>query len=189
VDGPDAASTTATLTAYEDDGSGWCQVFGPMAAVDGANGWLPASRRTEGDDTTPEGVYAIGPTMHGTDPDPGTQFAYHQLACGDWWDEDPARPDLQHVPARRLRHHPALRRQLGGAVDRGQRLPLHGRDRLQHAAERTVRVRHLPARGHGRADPGLRVAHAPGPRCRAAVAEPGAAPRHVMGPDAVIRSF
>ena len=71
-----------------------------MPAVDGVNGWLPGSSRTEGDGTTPEGLYGIGPTMYGTDPDPGTQFAYHQLVCGDWWDEDPASPTyntFQHV--------------------------------------------------------------------------------------------
>ena len=45
-------------------------------------------------------MYAIGPTMYGVQADPGTQFAYHQLACGDWWDEDPASPTyntFQHV--------------------------------------------------------------------------------------------
>ena len=101
VDAPSAASTTATLTAYENDGGGWYQVFGPMPAVDGVNGWVPGPSRTEGDGTTPEGIYAIGPTMYGTDPDPGTQFPYHQLVCGDWWDEDPTSPtynSFQHVP-------------------------------------------------------------------------------------------
>ncbi len=101
VDAPDAASTTATLTAYENDGGGWYEALAPMPAVDGANGWLPASSRTEGDDTTPEGMYAIGPTMYGTGPDPGTQFPYHQLVCGDWWDEDPASATyntFEHVP-------------------------------------------------------------------------------------------
>ncbi|MGA2932339.1 MAG: L,D-transpeptidase family protein, partial [Acidimicrobiales bacterium] len=100
IDAPDAASTTATLTAYEDDGNGWYEAFGPMPAVDGASGWLPASSRTEGDDTTPEGLYAMGSTMYGTDPDPGAQLAYHQLVCGDWWDEDPQSPTynaFQHV--------------------------------------------------------------------------------------------
>ena len=100
VDAPSAASTTATLTAYENDGAGWYQVFGAMPAVDGANGWLPGPSRTEGDDTTPEGMYAIGSTMYGTNADPGTQFPYHQLVCGDWWDEDSASPTyntFQHV--------------------------------------------------------------------------------------------
>jgi L,D-peptidoglycan transpeptidase YkuD (ErfK/YbiS/YcfS/YnhG family) len=100
VDAPDATSTTATLTAYENDRGGWYEAFGPMPAVDGANGWLPAASRTDGDNTTPEGLYAIGPTMYGTDADPGTQFPYHQLVCGDWWDEDPTSPTyntFQHV--------------------------------------------------------------------------------------------
>ena len=100
VDAPSAASTTATLTAYENDGAGWYQVFGAMPAVDGANGWLPGQSRIEGDDTTPEGMYAIGSTMYGTDADPGTQFPYHQLVCGDWWDEDSSSPTyntFQHV--------------------------------------------------------------------------------------------
>ena len=92
VDAPSAASTTATLTAYENDGAGWYQVFGAMPAVDGAHGWLPGPSRVEGDDTTPEGIYAIGSTMYGTSADPGTQFPYHQLVCGDWWDEDSASP-------------------------------------------------------------------------------------------------
>ena len=100
VDAPSAASTTATLTAYEDDGNGWNQVFGPMPAVDGVDGWVPGPSRSEGDGTTPEGIYTIGPTMYGTDPNPGTQFPYHQLVCGDWWDEDSASPTyntFQHV--------------------------------------------------------------------------------------------
>ena len=97
---PSAASTTATLTAYENDGAGWYEVFGPCRPSTAPTAGCPGSSRTEGDDTTPEGLYAIGPTMYGTDPDPGTQFPYHQLVCGDWWDEDPASPTyntFQHV--------------------------------------------------------------------------------------------
>ena len=71
-----------------------------MPAVDGVHGWLPGGSRTEGDGTTPEGMYSIGSTMYGIQPDPGTQFAYRQLVCGDWWDEDPSSPTyntFQHV--------------------------------------------------------------------------------------------
>jgi L,D-peptidoglycan transpeptidase YkuD (ErfK/YbiS/YcfS/YnhG family)/ribosomal protein L24E len=101
VDAPSSASTTATLYTFENDGNGWYQVFNPMPAVDGENGWSPAAERSEGDGTTPEGIYPIGSTMYGVDPNPGTQFPYHQLACGDWWDEDPSSPTyntFQHVP-------------------------------------------------------------------------------------------
>jgi L,D-peptidoglycan transpeptidase YkuD (ErfK/YbiS/YcfS/YnhG family) len=100
VDSPTAASTTATLTAYENDGNGWYEAFGPIPAVDGRHGWLPGASRVEGDGTTPEGMYALGPTMYGVQPDPGVRFGYHQLTCGDWWDEDPASPTyntFQHV--------------------------------------------------------------------------------------------
>ena len=100
VDAPSAASTTATLSTYENDGSGWYQVFAPMPAVDGETGWIPAASRAEGDGATPEGMYAIGSTMYGTQANPGTKFAYHQLVCGDWWDEDPSSPTyntFEHV--------------------------------------------------------------------------------------------
>ena len=93
VDAPNAASTTATLFTFENEGSGWHQVFAPMPAVDGVNGWIPGPARHEGDGATPEGMYAIGSTMYGTEPDPGTLFPYHQLVCGDWWDEDSASTD------------------------------------------------------------------------------------------------
>jgi L,D-peptidoglycan transpeptidase YkuD (ErfK/YbiS/YcfS/YnhG family) len=101
VDAPNAASTTATLFTFENDGSGWHQVFAPMPAVDGVNGWIPGPARHEGDGATPEGMYAIGSTMYGTQPDPGTLFPYHQLVCGDWWDEDSSSAGyntFQHVP-------------------------------------------------------------------------------------------
>jgi len=100
VDAPSASSTTATLSTFENDGSGWYQVFSPMPAVDGVSGWIPAADRQEGDGATPEGLYAIGSTMYGVDANPGTQFPYHQLVCGDWWDEDsssPAYNTFQHV--------------------------------------------------------------------------------------------
>ncbi len=100
VDAPNASSTTATLSTYENDGQGWYQVFAPMAAVTGSGGWQPAASRVEGDGATPEGIYSFGATMYGTQANPGVQYAYHQLVCGDWWDEDSASPTyntFQHV--------------------------------------------------------------------------------------------
>jgi L,D-peptidoglycan transpeptidase YkuD (ErfK/YbiS/YcfS/YnhG family) len=100
VDAPSAASTTATLSTYQNDGAGWYQVFGPMPAVDGAGGWVPAASRTEGDEAAPEGMFPIGAEMYGVSANPGTKFPYHQLVCGDWWDEDPNSPtynSFQHV--------------------------------------------------------------------------------------------
>jgi L,D-peptidoglycan transpeptidase YkuD (ErfK/YbiS/YcfS/YnhG family) len=46
--------------------------------------------RHEGDHATPTGVHPFGRTMYGTRPNPGgLHEPYHQLVCGDWWDEDP----------------------------------------------------------------------------------------------------
>ena len=141
VDAPSAASTTATLTAYENDGAGWYQVFGAMPAVDGANGWMPGQSRMEGDDTTPEGMYAIGSTMYGTSADPGTTVPVPPAGLRRLVGRGLGQPHLQHVPARGLRDDTAVRGRIGGAVDRGQRLSVHGRHQLQHAADRATRVR------------------------------------------------
>jgi L,D-peptidoglycan transpeptidase YkuD (ErfK/YbiS/YcfS/YnhG family) len=65
----------------------------------GANGFSDHHR--EGDRTTPTGLYRIGPVVYGNSPNPGTRYAYHQLVCGDWWDEDPVSASyntFQHVP-------------------------------------------------------------------------------------------
>jgi L,D-peptidoglycan transpeptidase YkuD (ErfK/YbiS/YcfS/YnhG family) len=65
----------------------------------GTNGFSDHHR--EGDGTTPTGLYHIGPVIYGNAANPGTRFAYHQLVCGDWWDEDPTSPSynsFRHVP-------------------------------------------------------------------------------------------
>lgn len=78
----------------------WRRVLGPWPAETGY-GHLSAARR-EGDGSTPVGVFAIGTTIYGTQPDPGRlHVRYHRLVCGDWWDEDPASPlynTFVHVP-------------------------------------------------------------------------------------------
>ncbi len=86
VTAPSAHATTASLSLIE------CgrRVAGPFRARVGFNG-LSAHHR-EGDGTTPLGIFAIGSTIYGLDPNPGVRLAYHRLRCGDWWDEDPASP-------------------------------------------------------------------------------------------------
>ena len=63
-----------------------------MAAWTGYGGWRYPSSRSEGDGSTPIGMYSIGTTMYGTNPDPGLSYAYHQLVPGDYWDENPSSP-------------------------------------------------------------------------------------------------
>jgi L,D-peptidoglycan transpeptidase YkuD (ErfK/YbiS/YcfS/YnhG family) len=82
----------ASLRAYEraSSSSPWRAVFSTWQAETGSGHLLPAGARREGDHATPLGVFGIGATMYGNEPNPGElHYAYHRLVCGDWWDEDP----------------------------------------------------------------------------------------------------
>jgi len=83
-------ATTATLSAWVRSGSCWRRSAGPWQARLGRSGLSPHKR--EGDGATPTGTYRFGSTVYGIAPNPGVRFGYHRLACGDWWDEDPASP-------------------------------------------------------------------------------------------------
>jgi L,D-peptidoglycan transpeptidase YkuD (ErfK/YbiS/YcfS/YnhG family) len=91
-------TTFATVQLWRRSGRCWRRVAGPWSARVGANG-LSSSKR-EGDGTTPTGTYRLGGTLYGIAPNPGVRLRYHRLACGDWWDADPASPTyntFQHV--------------------------------------------------------------------------------------------
>jgi L,D-peptidoglycan transpeptidase YkuD (ErfK/YbiS/YcfS/YnhG family) len=90
-----------TLTTWENDGSGWYPVFASMAAVAGENGWAQPAQRQEGSYTTPIGWYGFGTTIFGINPNPGVNpgYAYQQLTCGDWWDEDASSPQYNTFQA------------------------------------------------------------------------------------------
>lgn len=94
-----ARTTYAELRTWQKRGACWVAAAGPYTARLGRNGL--SSNRREGDGTTPTGTYRIGRTMYGNEPNPGVRFAYRQLRCGDWWNEDPRSPtynSFQHVP-------------------------------------------------------------------------------------------
>ena len=91
-------TTHATVQTWQLTGACWVPVAGPWSARIGQNGF--SDHTVEGAATTPTGRYGIGPTMYGNAADPGVQEPYHQLVCGDWWDEDPSSPGyntFQHV--------------------------------------------------------------------------------------------
>ncbi len=83
-----SSSTTGTMRLWQRRGSCWGAVDGPWRDRLGFAGL--SVQHHEGDGTTPEGAFTIGPVMYGVAPDPGVHFRYHRLVCGDWWDEDPA---------------------------------------------------------------------------------------------------
>jgi L,D-peptidoglycan transpeptidase YkuD (ErfK/YbiS/YcfS/YnhG family) len=83
-------ATRATLALWERNGSCWRRVAGPWIARLGRSGL--SVHKHEGDGATPTGMYRIGATVYGIEPNPGVHVAYHRLTCGDWWDEDPGSP-------------------------------------------------------------------------------------------------
>jgi L,D-peptidoglycan transpeptidase YkuD (ErfK/YbiS/YcfS/YnhG family) len=93
TDDPPPPGYLATLRTYErtNGRSPWRRVFAAWPTETGS-GHLRAVRR-EGDHASPIGVFGIGPTMYGIEPNPGgLHYSYHRLVCGDWWDEDPYSP-------------------------------------------------------------------------------------------------
>ena len=90
VEAATTRTTHATLRTWRRSGRCWVAAGGPYPARVGRNG-IRKNRR-EGDGTTPIGVFPIGRTMYGNDPNPGVRFRYVRLRCGDWWVEDPSSP-------------------------------------------------------------------------------------------------
>ena len=82
--------TAATVTAWQKVGACWSTALGPYVGAVGHNGINP--NKHEGDGTTPAGLFGFGSTMYGNAPNPGVSYPYHQVVCGDWWDEDSASP-------------------------------------------------------------------------------------------------
>jgi len=80
--------------------SPWEPVFATWRAEIGSGDLVNV--RHFGDHATSTGVFEIGMRMYGNKPNPGgLRYAYHQLVCGDWWDEDPYSPHYNqfvHVP-------------------------------------------------------------------------------------------
>ena len=92
-------TTVAEVTLWQRDGKCWALAGGPWSGLIGMNGF--SNHHREGDDTTPTGIYRIGPVVYGNAANPGFRGPYHRLVCGDWWDEDPTSPEyntFEHVP-------------------------------------------------------------------------------------------
>ena len=91
-------TTVATVALWQREGRCWEPAGGPWSGHIGYNGF--SSDHHEGDGTTPIGLYGISSLFYGNDPNPGVHGSYHDLVCGDWWDEDPSSPEyntFQHV--------------------------------------------------------------------------------------------
>jgi L,D-peptidoglycan transpeptidase YkuD (ErfK/YbiS/YcfS/YnhG family) len=99
VHAPGYSGTHATLETFTKVNGVWQPQFPAMAARIGRNGF--ADSRTEGDGTTPTGVYGFSDTMYGINPNPGVRYTYHRIVADDWWNENPDSPGyntFQHTP-------------------------------------------------------------------------------------------
>jgi L,D-peptidoglycan transpeptidase YkuD (ErfK/YbiS/YcfS/YnhG family) len=99
VEAASTKTTYATLRTWRRTRGCWVAVGAPYPVRVGHNG-IRKNRR-EGDGTTPIGTFRIGRVMYGNEPDPGVEFRYVRLRCGDWWNEDPSSPTYNTL--RRLR--------------------------------------------------------------------------------------
>lgn len=100
-------STAATFTAWN-KGSDGCwrpatlagQPAMPYRSEVGENGLV--DHRQEKDGTTPTGLFDFTSTFYGISTvNPNPAYSYHNLVCGDWWDEDSGDPQYNqfvHVP-------------------------------------------------------------------------------------------
>lgn len=98
VDDTSYASTYATVSLWSRSGNCWVSAGGPWTGRVGSHG--VSDHRVEGDGSTPTGIFGVGSVIYGIAGNPGVAYPYHQLVCGDWWDEDPASPaynTFQHV--------------------------------------------------------------------------------------------
>jgi L,D-peptidoglycan transpeptidase YkuD (ErfK/YbiS/YcfS/YnhG family) len=94
VEAATALSQTAILRTWTLTPSGhYIQVFPPVRAYVGVNGVRPTR---EGLGRTPVGVFTLTQAF-GNQPNNGTRLPYTLVGPSDWWDEDPASPQYNHL--------------------------------------------------------------------------------------------
>jgi len=87
---PARSATQGTLRLWQRRGGCWRAVAAAWTAWLGRGGTSPS--KGEGDRRTPTGIFGLGRVMYGIAPDPGVQYRYRRIVCGDWWVEDPSSP-------------------------------------------------------------------------------------------------
>ncbi|MFE3057037.1 L,D-transpeptidase [Nocardia sp. NPDC059239] len=86
ADSPTA--TTATLTAWDRDGTQWVRAIGPLHADVGAQGIGPTS---ESATRSPAGIWTLTEAF-GISPSNGTRLPYRRVTPSDWWVSDTKSP-------------------------------------------------------------------------------------------------
>ena len=97
VTAPSWRSRTGTVTAFERQGRGpWEQAFGPIPAMLGHSGLVPAKDRRQGTGKTPTGTFRVV-SAFGRKPNPGTSMKYRQIDRNDAWTYHPKYPSTYNM--------------------------------------------------------------------------------------------
>lgn len=84
--------TRIRLYVMEKRGDNWMNVFEPLNASVGRNGFAPPGEKKEGDGKTPSGIYPLKLTF-GYDESVKTKMPYRQALEDDIWVDDPIAED------------------------------------------------------------------------------------------------
>ena len=82
-----STNSSAQLDLWETSGTSWVKKSSHTAVV-GKNGLASANEKSEGDNKTPRGTYALGPAF-GYASRQNTKMDYRQLTDDDYWVDDP----------------------------------------------------------------------------------------------------
>lgn len=80
-------STGALIQTFEKKDRGWVKKFSDFKGSVGYHGFSPFQEKREGDNTSPTGIFDLGPVF-GYDKQVTTQMAYRQSTEKDFWIDD-----------------------------------------------------------------------------------------------------
>jgi L,D-peptidoglycan transpeptidase YkuD (ErfK/YbiS/YcfS/YnhG family) len=89
------------LFTLEEGEGRWQQVFLPMEAMIGRNGFARKGEKREGDGKTPSGIFPLG-MVYGYEESLATRMPYRRLIAEDVWIDDTASPDYNTLMKRSL---------------------------------------------------------------------------------------
>jgi L,D-peptidoglycan transpeptidase YkuD (ErfK/YbiS/YcfS/YnhG family) len=92
VTGEDSSGFTAMMYVLEKKDNRWRNVFRPLPALIGRNGFAPPGGKKEGDVRTPIGVFALKRAF-GYAAQSATRLTYRQAGDNDIWVDDVTSPD------------------------------------------------------------------------------------------------
>jgi L,D-peptidoglycan transpeptidase YkuD (ErfK/YbiS/YcfS/YnhG family) len=85
-------STDVSIQTFEKKDNHWIKKFRDINGSAGRNGFSPFQKKREGDNTSPTGIFDLGPVFGYADKN-ATKMDYRQATDHDFWIDDPQSPD------------------------------------------------------------------------------------------------